>query len=545
MKKYTSLLLLIGLSLLPLFPLLAPGLPITHDGKDHVARIANFYANLTNGNVIPRWGGNLNWGYGHPVLMFLYPLPSYIASIFRFLGFSFIDSTKLVFGSMFIISGLTMYVWLRTFLRKEAAFLGALLYLFAPYRFVDLYVRGAIGEHVAFVFPPLICYFLHQLFESGKIRFIILGGFAIAGLILAHNAISLMFFPFIIGYILILSSRKKQQSAFLLKSMILIAYGFFLSAFFWIPAFFEGKYTLRDIVSSKDYTDRLYPLSKFFFNPWGFGITGQFSLQIGFVQWIFVAISGVTMFLHRRKLNVHIVLLGFALMYFFATLFLMLHESVNVWNNISLLQKFQFPWRFLSVSVFTTAIMGAIISHMIFTKRQRMFFILTIFVVVTTVPFWRANGYLIKPDSFFSGIYPGTTDTGESTPRWSVRFMEHYPKAPLEVIQGSAAIEQLSRTITEHHYRVVARTTTILRENTLYFPGWRITVDGKEVGIEFQDPHNRGVMVFQLPSGEHSITASFHETKLRFLANTITLISFFALFFFAVVIKVIKRNRVL
>ena len=79
-KKY--LLLLILISLVPLLSLFKSGLPLTHDGQDHVARIANFYRSLIEGNLVPRWAGNLNWGYGHPILMFLYPLPSYLASFF-------------------------------------------------------------------------------------------------------------------------------------------------------------------------------------------------------------------------------------------------------------------------------------------------------------------------------------------------------------------------------------------------------------------------------------------------------------------------------
>src|SRR3989338_5991191 len=113
-NKHLVLLLLIILSIIPVLDLFHPGLPVTHDGQDHVARIANFYQNLREGIIIPRWAGNLNWGYGHPILMFLYPLPSYIVSLFHFLGLSLVDSTKLVFGLAFVASGVTMYLWMKT-----------------------------------------------------------------------------------------------------------------------------------------------------------------------------------------------------------------------------------------------------------------------------------------------------------------------------------------------------------------------------------------------------------------------------------------------
>ncbi len=153
MKKNTLLIiLLVVLTALPLLDLLRPGLPVTHDGTDHVARIANFYQSLADGHIVPRWAGNLNWGYGHPVLMFLYPLPSYLASMFHWWGITLVDSVKLVFGVAFISSGVAMYLWVSSLWGLYPGLISALLYTFAPYRFVDLYVRGAIGEHDAFIF---------------------------------------------------------------------------------------------------------------------------------------------------------------------------------------------------------------------------------------------------------------------------------------------------------------------------------------------------------------------------------------------------------
>ena len=145
LKSNWGLILILILCLIPLYPLLHSGLPLTHDGQDHVARIANFYQSLTEGNLIPRWAGNLNWGFGHPILMFLYPASSYSASAFHLLGFGLVESVKIVFGLAFVLSGIFMFLWLREFLSREAAITGAVLYNFAPYRFVDLYVRGAIS----------------------------------------------------------------------------------------------------------------------------------------------------------------------------------------------------------------------------------------------------------------------------------------------------------------------------------------------------------------------------------------------------------------
>src|SRR3989338_6420414 len=134
-NKVFSLMFLIFISIIPALSLFHPGLPITHDGQDHVARIANFYQNLSEGNIIPRWAPNLNWGYGHPIFEFLYPLPSYIASFFHFFGFTLIDSVKLVFGISFVLSAITMYLFIKElFNDQKTALFASILYVIAPYR---------------------------------------------------------------------------------------------------------------------------------------------------------------------------------------------------------------------------------------------------------------------------------------------------------------------------------------------------------------------------------------------------------------------------
>src|SRR5258708_18760946 len=162
-RKFYPLVILLIVGLIPILDLLHPGLPITHDGQDHVARIVNFYQSLTERNIIPRWAANLNWGYGHPILMFLYPLPSYIVSLFHFLGFSFVDSLKIVFGLTFVLSGFTMYLWIKSFLSKKTALIFCSLFLLASFPFFYFLLRGANRGHVSFFVLPFILLFIFQL----------------------------------------------------------------------------------------------------------------------------------------------------------------------------------------------------------------------------------------------------------------------------------------------------------------------------------------------------------------------------------------------
>jgi len=552
LSKYTPLFVVVILSIFPLFDLFHAGLPNTHDGQDHLARIANFYLALSDGVLVPRWAGNLNWGFGHPILMFLYPLPSYAASIFHFIGLNYIDSLKIVFVLSFIFSGVGMYLWIRKIFGIYAGITAAVLYMFAPYRFVNLYVRGAIGEHVSFAFIPFVLFFITNLLTDKKItkRKLVLNilgiSFFTGALILSHNALSILFLLFTFFYAAILAFYNKKVKQFIIVIFGII-YGFLLSAFFWLPAFMEGKYTLRDIVTgNSEYALRFVDPFKIFIPSWSYGITGQLSVQIGVVHIALILISIFALVKFKNNIiNKKIFIVTF--IFFAFSLFMMVKESNFIWASFSTLQKFQFPWRFLSLTVLSSALLGSY--FLTFVKKRNHFVI--IFIILCTAIFffystyWKANGFLIKDDGFFNKVYYGTTDTGESGPIWSIRFMEEEALSPIEVISGRALIQEEFRSSVRHKYLVVAQERSQIRENTLYFPGWSVYVDGRKLDIseiEFQDAKNRGVMTFFVDAGEHNMELVFTDTKLRMMANAISLLSFIVLLTLAL-IGFVKKNE--
>lgn len=528
--KFKIPLLIILISFIPLLDLFYPGLPITHDGQDHVARVANFYQNLSDGAIVPRWAPNLNWGYGHPILMFLYPFPSYLASAFHFLGFNFVDSLKILFGLSFVLSALAMYLWLKQFLPQGAAYFGSLLYIFAPYRFVDLYVRGAIGEHVAFVFPPLILYTIYKLSKTKNSQYIIIGALSWAGLILSHNALSIMFLPFFLFYGIIQIMKSKTRIKLSLNLSISLTFGFALSAFFWVPAFFEGKYTLREIVTSGGYIKNFSNFTNLLYSHWNYGLSGEFSLQIGILQLILIPISIYYLIKLKHKKEFFNILV-LALIFFIISAFLVTDKSQIIWHTITLFQKFQFPWRFLSLTIFSAAIIGGI-AVANFPKKNQFYILLalTLILLFLNKDYWHAKGFILKEENFYTSVYKSTTDTGESAPIWSVRFMEKEPTKNAELIGGLAEIDNIYRNSTNHSYKIIVHKKAQIRENTLYFPGWKVYANNKSLPIEYQDPNSRGLITFFLDPGEHLVKIVFEETRLRLISDYISLAALIIIF---------------
>ena len=214
------------LSFLPLTDLFHPGLFKGHDTLLHVARASSFFQSLSEGNLIPRWGGNLNLGYGHPSLMFYYPAPSYLAALLHVVGFSFVDCIKIIFGLGYMTSIFAMYIWSKEAWGNRAGFIAAILYGFAPYRFVDLYIRGALGEHLTFLLMPLILLGLLKHARDSSFRWLCFTGLFVGVLILTHNVVSIMFLPILALYALYLwffeANRRKSFAIGLFFSLVVV-----------------------------------------------------------------------------------------------------------------------------------------------------------------------------------------------------------------------------------------------------------------------------------------------------------------------------------
>ena len=65
-------------------------------------------------------------------------------------------------------------------------------------------------------------------------------------------------------------------------------------------------------------------------------------------------------------------------------------------------------------------------------------------------------------------------------------------------------------------------------DNTVYFPGWQVEVDGNKAPIQFQDPNYRGLITFNVPKGMHNIEVIFGESPVRVVSNYLSLLGLVA-----------------
>ena len=261
-KKYYFLIILV--SLLAVWPFFRKGYFESHDGEWMIIRFSAFHQTLRSGQFPVRFVDRLNNNYGYPVLNFLYPLPFYLAEIPKVLGFGFVDSIKIVFVLSTVSSALAMFWALSQIFDKRASLAGSIVYLFIPYRFVDLYVRGSLGESLAFAIVPLVAGCIFKIAKGNKLYMPLLS-ISTACLILSHNVIAILFLPFflIISLVLIEKDKIKTVNTFIM--------GILISTFFWLPALYDLRFVRLSQIDISNVADHLVNPLNLIIPSWGYG----------------------------------------------------------------------------------------------------------------------------------------------------------------------------------------------------------------------------------------------------------------------------------
>ena len=145
--------LLLVIFVLPTFNfLIKPGVYWNMHDDMQMIRLLEMDKCLQDGQIPCRWTPDLGFGYGYPLFNFYPPLPSAVAQVFHWLGFSYMYSIKASAMLLILLSALTMYLLAKELSGPIGGFLAGLFYTYAPYRAVNIFVRGAFNEAWASLF---------------------------------------------------------------------------------------------------------------------------------------------------------------------------------------------------------------------------------------------------------------------------------------------------------------------------------------------------------------------------------------------------------
>lgn len=531
MKSAKFWLLAILLSLPAFGLMLKSGIYTMHD--PHLFRIQQFDACFNSGAFPCRWAGESGKGFGEPLFNFYAQFPYWLTQGFRLLGMSLIDSAKSVYILSLVVSAVAMYFLSRRFFGSYGGILSAVFYVFAPYRAVDIWVRGALPESLAFVFFPLLLLFLDDYLVTKKTKPLILFSFSLALLMTTHNLSFLMFSPFLFVFWFFRSLKLKTFKN--LQGLIPASvFALLLSAYYLLPVSFENDLvTIEDTISGYyDYRIHYATLRELFISRfWGYGASlwaqKFLSISVGQIHWILPLL--ISLLLLFRRLRAKIDYLLFFQFFFLGlgALFLTHGKSSLIWNSLSVMKYIQFPWRFLTVGVFFLSLSVGAFSQMVLPRFRVLIPVVMVLAVLTNVSFFRpdiwrniSDSDLISGPLWDEGRSSSLTDFWpKSAPKPPVVFAGIEP----EFVSGSGSVITADKKTGLFTYTLSLDSKSYIRFPVVYFPGWVGTDNNKRLAIA--PSGDNGLVTAELNPGEHFIVLKFTNTPIRDWGNIISLLA--------------------
>ncbi len=531
-KIYIPFLLIIVLSFFTVKPLLQNGFFTVHDNVQ-VERVYEMGQALKDGQFPVRMVKNLGYGYGYPIFNFYAPLPYYFGGALNAVGIDAVVATKAMFLLGILMAGIFMYLLAYEFWGLWGAFLSSVLYLYSPFHALDIYVRGAVGEFWAFAFLPLVFLGMYKIFKSNGSSGVIIGVIGLTGVILSHNLTAFMLIPFLILYFFILLLYSKQKKFLILNFCFLLLTSLLLSAFYWLPALTEMKFSnvMTQIGGGADFHQHFIFLSQIWDFPWGFGgsagLQSGISYKIGKLN-IILWVLGMIFFLKKYQENKLKPIYWLSFVGFLMSVYLTTDYSVWVWDLINQMSFIQYPWRFLIFSVFFSALIsGAIVTVFNKDKISKIISLLFIFAVI----FYQSK-YFASQDYIADGsFYTDTNHLNWQASKISDEYLPNGFQAPekeskiIKILNADTLTKSLfavNRTVNKSNlktYRTISDSPALLTLAIAHFPGWVYFVDDNQIKQSEQQ-----LASFTIPKGNHIITAKFTNTPVRSIANLLTLL---------------------
>ena len=145
------------------------GEPVTMDGRVHITSITQFADALQQGQLPVVWLNNFA-NYGLPIGIFSHQLPLYLGALLELVLHDPVLSTNLLTFIGIVFTGWLFYYFLRLYVSPFSALIASTLLSMAPYRILNVYIRGAVPETFSSFFLPLILICLYWLFYKKNIK---------------------------------------------------------------------------------------------------------------------------------------------------------------------------------------------------------------------------------------------------------------------------------------------------------------------------------------------------------------------------------------
>ena len=519
---------LLGLG--PVIPHLAPGYLWTPDAPFHLVNTLDLRDGWLAGDPLPWWSAKAFLGFGLPTLAYYPPLTYALAAATMFLpGVDAAAGLQLTLALAGVAAAIGTYGFVNAALHSPAAgVLATMVYVYAPYRYITIYQRAALPEHVALAALPWLLWAVHELVSRPSGARLVATAVAAATILATHNISALFALPLAgaYGVGLILTGHSPR---WLLPLAGGLALGLALGSAVWLPALADRGAATTHVALAVDYRTQFVALR----DALNGNFTYKFYLGYRPSAWQILLLAGALAWLVTGPRSRGAVALW--LLFALVALGLLLDVSAPLWPHIPLLPFVQLPWRLLGpFSLLVACAAGTWAARF----RPPVAWLLVVMLAAVTIgstwEVWRWGwGTQRDPTPMVEGrseIPPFAEYNPISLRRWVPRFRPPpghpyheglWSGLPLRVARGEARIAVHSDQPRDIRADVSATTDAVLWAHRLLYAGWRVTVDGHPVAVRALDEW--GIIVFDVPAGTHELRVLLEPTPARQLGRWLSL----------------------
>lgn len=515
-----------------MLPLPLLGIPDGYDTPQHLRFVETYQRAMESGVLVPGWAADDNYGFGSVGIRFYPPLSHYLMTLAQMVTKDWYDTIWVTAFFWMIVGGIGMYLWAREYLTPPRSAVASLLFATMPYHLMELYIYMLLAEFAAIAILPFCFLFATRIIKGGKPGDVLLFGVSFAVLSLTHlpsiiiGSIGLgIYCLFLIDW-----SRFRQTA---LNFTIAFAISLSATAFFLVRLVTELPWVKHNdpqfyAANIYDYRQYLFPMILNPEKPFWKKMVLLVDIPI-FLTFLFL-LSPMLCFLlkagrenstkSQRKILAALSATGLFL------IFILSYPSVFVWDSIILLQKVQFPFRFLSAASVIAAL-GITISlpalQARFVKMKKPIGYMA-FTILFATSLFTITQIMIPSDPLSREKFRDKTESmqNESGCRcwWPVW-------ADARAFSNSERVEAGTRNITISEWGGESRRFVVdegqpdnIRVATFYYPYWKADINGAPVQ---PIPDENGALLIPVSNRKSDVHLYFQEPVFVDIAKYLSL----------------------
>jgi hypothetical protein len=520
------------------FPIALVGVPDNYDLMQHMRFAAAFHDAILSGDFIPRWSASDTYGFGGIGTRYYPPLAYFVLALTNIFTGSWYHSFWITTLAWALIGSLGIYKWLTEWTGNSAATIAAVVYAIIPYHTFQIYQAVLYSEFAASGILPFCFLFLTRLCKRNKWADAILFAITYSLLILTHIPTAIIATLCIGLYGIVIVDWKGLRNT-ALKVAAAVAMSGVATSFHLVKAITEVewvKHNSPQFLGGDYYNYKTFLFPIYFFAP--------DERYVGRMLWHFdamilltilcFALAPVAWFAARDreapaqnvKLKRAILLTGvFAL-------FMLSAASSFLWDNVPILAKVQFSWRWLSIaSLMAAASFGIAASFLMFkgNKLNRLAaYPILLFLII--VAMYSISQNIIPSIPLSKGSFDEKVANMYDEEACECWWPIWAKKSALEQRERVSAGE---RPVTIAEWDGLSRKFTVgpgmdsnARTATFYHPHWKARVNGQPVTVQAAED---GAITIPLPPESADVDLNFKEPRVSYVTQSISIVAWVGL----------------